>query len=304
MEDRGMAMGAVGYLVKPAEVPQLAKMIERLGRFAKASKNVLVIDGDPALVDDLNAIGIATKRASASEALTALERDAYACVVADLDATNGHRHDLLARLEEHLRAKHASARPALVIYTSRPLAREEAARLEQHAEAVVLKEGASTDRLIDEVRLFIRRLERGDARKPEARPVERTHEVKLGDRKVLIVDDDMRTVYALSAMLRARGADVVVAENGVAALGLLDAHPDVDAVLMDVMMPEMDGYEATRRIRAQERFTTLPIIALTAKAMKGDEQRCLDAGATEYLAKPIDAVALLSALHRLVPAAS
>ena len=122
-------------------------------------------------------------------------------------------------------------------------------------------------------------------------------DVRLEGKKVLVVEDDMRTAYALSATLRAKGAEVLVAETGAVALEVLAEHRDVRAVLMDVMMPEMDGYEATRRIRQEPSFEGLPIIALTAKAMKGDEARCLEAGATAYLPKPIDADALLALLH-------
>jgi CheY-like chemotaxis protein len=191
--------------------------------------------------------------------------------------------------------------PAAVVYTSRPLSRAEATRLESYAEAVVLKEGASTDRLLDEIRLFVRRLE-ADLPRRNGASSPRNVEMNLGGKKLLVVDDDMRTVYALSAMLRARGAEVLIAETGKVALEILDQHPDVDAVLMDAMMPVMDGYEATRRIRAQSKFTALPIIALTAKAMKGDQEKCLEAGASDYLTKPIDADALLSVLKSRVGA--
>jgi CheY-like chemotaxis protein len=124
--------------------------------------------------------------------------------------------------------------------------------------------------------------------------------VNLAGKKILIADDDMRTVYALSATLRAKGVEVLVADNGKAALRALDGRPDVEAVLMDIMMPEMDGFEAMRRIRRDVRFQSLPIIALTAKVMKGDPEKCLEAGATEYLAKPIDGDRLLAVLHGLL----
>jgi signal transduction histidine kinase/CheY-like chemotaxis protein len=298
MAERGLAMGAVGYLVKPADPPALARMIERLGRPSDVRNKVLVVDDKPTLADQLNTIGFATRHAeNANEAFKAMDEETFACAIVDLDVKGLDALGFLDRLEAR------SAPPALVVCTTRPLSGDEAARFDRYAEAVVLKEGASTDRLLDEIRLFVRRLERGGRPRADAAS-ERVTDVKLGDRKILVVDDDMRTVYALSAMLRARGASVLVADTGAVALRVLDENPDVKAVLMDVMMPEMDGYEATRRIRAQARFAALPIVALTAKAMKGDEQRCLEAGATEYLAKPIDNGALLSVLGRLVAAAA
>jgi len=204
-------------------------------------------------------------------------------------------------LLEQLQARKDFEMPAVVVYTGRALSQEEIRKLEGYADAVVLKDGSSAERLLNEVRLFVRRLQEGSQPRRSIVPRLST-DVRLDQRKILVVDDDMRTVYALSAALRAKGAEVIAAENGAIALKMLTEHPNVSAVLMDVMMPEMDGYEATRRIRAQPQFRDLPIVALTAKAMKGDDQKCFDAGATDYLTKPIDADRLLSVLKsRLFP---
>jgi CheY-like chemotaxis protein len=127
-------------------------------------------------------------------------------------------------------------------------------------------------------------------------PASHPADLQLGGHRVLLVDDDMRTVYALSATLRAKGVEVLTADTGITALAALNNRPDVEVVLMDIMMPEMDGYEAIRRIRQDTRFRTLPIIALTAKAMKGDREKCMEAGATDYLSKPIDPTRLIALL--------
>jgi CheY-like chemotaxis protein len=162
---------------------------------------------------------------------------------------------------------------------------------------VILKDGSSGERLLDEIRLFLRRVKQGGgSRRPNGGDVE-SSDARLAKRIVLLVDDDMRTVYALSAALRAKGVDVLVADTGKAALAVLAERPDVEAILMDIMMPEMDGYEAMRQIRREARFQALPIIALTAKAMKGDAERCIEAGATDYLPKPIDLGRLLTMLR-------
>ena len=163
----------------------------------------------------------------------------------------------------------------------------------------MLKEGRSTERLLEEIRMFIQHLKEGLSRRARAPlgPLRMNpSDIHLEKRKILIVDDDMRTIYALSALLRAKGADVSVADTGVAALEALEQCPDTEAVLMDVMLPEMDGYEAMRRIRGDARFARLPVIALTAKAMKGERERCLEAGASDYLSKPIEAERLMHLL--------
>jgi CheY-like chemotaxis protein len=189
-----------------------------------------------------------------------------------------------------------------VVYTGRALSKAEAKRLESYAEAVVLKEGPSAERLIDEVRLFARRFRDGIPSRRRLAALAHPNDVDLKGRKILVVDDDMRTVYALSAMLRGKGAEVVAADTGHAALEVLAAQPDVQLVLMDMMMPEMDGYEAMRRLRGEDRFRTLPVIALTAKAMKGDREQCLQAGANDYMSKPIDPDRLMAMLQEQLAA--
>jgi CheY-like chemotaxis protein len=198
-----------------------------------------------------------------------------------------------------MRERHGARLPAVVIYTARSLNKAETRALEAHVQAVVLKDGASNERLLEEVRLFSRRLRDGLAPRSATPPLH-PRDLNLSGKRVLIAEDDMRTAYALSATLRAKGIDVRVADTGKAALDHLSDHDDVQAVLMDMMMPEMDGYEAMRRIRSDRRFASLPIIALTAKAMKGDREKCLEAGATDYLPKPVDADRLLVLLNGLL----
>jgi CheY-like chemotaxis protein len=235
----------------------------------------------------------ARRVSNAREALEAVREERFSCMILDLSLPDMDGLDLLELVEETC----GPAMPSVVVYTARALSKAEAKRLEAYTEAIVVKEGPFTERLMNEVRLFARRLREGVA--PRRVPTQRPHpaDVRLEGKSILVVDDDMRTVYALSATLRAKGAVVRAADTGQAALDALAENPRVDAVLMDIMMPEMDGYEAMRRIRRNERFRELPIIALTAKAMKGDEDKCREAGASDYLPKPVDAEQLLALLH-------
>jgi CheY-like chemotaxis protein/signal transduction histidine kinase len=292
---RGLAMGAVGYVNKPVTREELVQVIHALVP-SGPRRRVLVVEnaaGADSLVTMLASENLqAHCVTSAHAALEAVNHERFGCMVLDLSLPDMDGLELL----ERMRASSGDNMPALLIYTARALSRAEARQLEAYADAIVLKEGGSTERLRDEIRLFARRLKGGAApRRPTPVAAQVVHKT-LGGRTILLVDDDMRTVYALSATLRAKGLRVITADTGLMAIELLEQNPDVDAVLMDIMMPEMDGYEAMRRIRQERRFAELPIVALTAKAMKGDRERCLDAGATDYLAKPIDADQLLSLL--------
>jgi CheY-like chemotaxis protein len=296
--DRGIAMGATGYLTKPASSQDLLQVVESLApKLSEQPCRILVVEDDvPAgdsLVKQLTAENLDARRVGTAQgALEAVDRERFGCLILDLSLPDMDGLDLLRSLRERCGAQ----MPAVVVYTGRALSKIEATRLESYAEAVVMKEGSSTERLVDEIRLFVRRLKEGVG--PRRAGVSKsTSDVRLEGRKVLVADDDMRTMYALSATLRAKGVNVFAADNGKAALEVLSQHPDIEAVLMDIMMPEMDGYEAMRRIRQDERFQALPIIALTAKAMKGDREKCLQVGASDYLPKPIDIDNLLSMLQ-------
>jgi CheY-like chemotaxis protein len=309
--ERGLALGAVGYLRKPVTRRDLVSVIEALVPSASArAARFLVVEDDAATADSVVRMLEAehlesTRVSSAEQALEALRRERFGCMILDLSLADMTGLDLLRALRD----EGVPDPPRVVVYTARSLSRAETMTIESYAEAVVLKDGASVERLLDEVRLFVRKVQHDSAApaRPRVEPAAGAPvpiaDARFRGRKVLLADDDMRTVYALSATLRAKGFEVVVADTGKAAVEALDRQPDVAAVLMDIMMPEMDGYEAMRRIRADGRFGALPIVALTAKAMKGDEERCVEAGATHYLPKPFDPDRLLTLLARcLAPA--
>jgi len=295
--ERGLSAGAVGYLTKPALRDDLVRVVESLVPRASARPcRVLVVELGPEaegwLPDQLQREGFEPQQVGTAEAaLEALSTEQFDCAILDPAHPELKGLDLLRVLEE--RGKRL---PSVVVYTQRALTKEEIQRLQTYAEAIVLKEGASSERLLDEVRLFARRLNEGRGAPPRASASGPASSVRLDAKRILIVEDDMRTAFALSATLRAKGAEVRMADTGRAGLELLHQEPGIDAVLMDIMMPEMDGFEAMRRIRQNPAFRTLPIIALTAKAMKGDDRRSMEAGATAYLPKPVDSDLLLQTL--------
>jgi CheY-like chemotaxis protein len=186
----------------------------------------------------------------------------------------------------------------VIVYTGKELTRREETRLRKYAKTIVVKDASSPERLLDETSLFLHRVEK---KLPEEkrRMLEQLHSAEevFRGKKVLIVDDDVRNVFALTNVLETQGMEVRYAENGLEGIEALKANPDVDLVLMDIMMPELDGYETTRRIRREERFSQLPIIALTAKAMKGDREKSIAAGASDYITKPVDTEQLLSLMR-------
>jgi CheY-like chemotaxis protein len=299
-KQKALSMGAIGFVTKPITSEQLDRVFSSIeAAVARTLKRLLIVEDDKAQAAALVAllqerdipITVAESGARAIELLSSGEFD---CIVLDLGLADMSGFDLL----EHVRSLDETKRVPIIIHTGRELSREETQRLQQYAESIIIKGAKSPERLLNEVTLFLHVME--SRLPPDKQRMIRTtleNEEILNGKKVLLVDDDMRNIFSLSSVLADKGMEIVEAENGKAALARLEEHPDIDIVLMDVMMPEMDGYEATRRIRQDPRFARLPIIALTAKAMKGDREACLKAGASDYLTKPVDLERLVSLLR-------
>jgi signal transduction histidine kinase/DNA-binding response OmpR family regulator/CHASE3 domain sensor protein len=292
-----LEMGAVGYARKPIERAQLAEAIKKLEtRFTRKLRRVLVVEDDPLLREStarlLSTDGVETVTAgTAAEALELVRSSTFDCMVLDLELPDRSGLELL---EEMARGEQYSF-PPVIVYTGRSLSHKQVHELEKLARSIIIKGARSPERLLDEVTLFLHQVE--SELPPERQRMlrdARDREAVFEGRRILIVEDDVRNVFALTAVLEPRGAEVAIARNGREALDHLAAHPGVDLVLMDIMMPEMDGLTAMRELRKDPRFAKLPIIALTAKAMTDDRERCLDAGASDYIAKPLDVDKLLS----------
>ena len=301
-EDKGhgMARGAFAFITKPVTPEGLDAAITRIKEYAAPRrKRLLVVEDNPAeqlsirelLGDDDIDVAIAT---TGSEALTAIQVEPYDCVVLDLRLPDMSGFDVLERLRD---TSELSDLP-IVVFTGKELSSEEDARLHELARSVVVKGVESPERLLDETALFLHRVI-ADLPPRKQNMLDRLHrsDDALVGKKVLVVDDDVRNIFALSSVLERRGMTVLTAGTGKAAIATLESVPDMSIVLMDIMMPEMDGYETMQVIRQNASFRRMPIIALTAKAMKGDREKCLEAGASEYLAKPVNTEQLLSTLR-------
>jgi len=226
-------------------------------------------------------------------ALDLLVAQHFDCMILDLNLPDMSGFELLSRLD----ADDRIPKCPVIVYTGKALSEEENRQLLQYADSVIVKGVKSPERLLDETALFLHRVV-ADMPEDKQRTIRRLHdrEAALSGKHILIVDDDARNAFALSRLLADKGLQVHIAPNGPKALEILNKTP-IDLVLMDIMLPDMDGYEVTRRIRAQARFHQLPILALTAKAMKGDREKCIAAGANDYLPKPVDADRLFSMLR-------
>jgi CheY-like chemotaxis protein len=227
-------------------------------------------------------------------ALEIYQQNHIDCVILDLGLPDMSGFDFINKLEK-IKGHNI---PPIIVYTGKELTKEENTELQKHAETIIIKGIKSEERLLDETALFLHRTI-SNLPKSKQITINNLHdkEAIFNHKKILLVDDDTRNVFALSQILSDHGMEIIKAENGIFALEALEAHSDIDLVLMDIMMPEMDGYETMRQIRSQKKFLNLPLIALTAKAMNNDKQKCIDAGANDYIAKPIDVERLLSLMR-------
>jgi signal transduction histidine kinase/CheY-like chemotaxis protein len=307
--ERAMSLGAVGYALKPVQRDQLMEVLKSLD--AKISQNlrrVLIVEDNEVQREavsnligshDVETVGAGT----AAECLKLLREQTFDCMVLDLSLPDASGFELLETISRD--AEHPF--PPVIVYTGRVLTREEEQRLRAYSKSIIIKGAKSPERLLDEVTLFLHQVvsELPDEQQKMIRKA-RNRDALLEGRRILIVEDDVRNVYALTNILEPRGALVEIARNGEEALQKLEQslnQPDdhIDLVLMDVMMPVMDGLTATRHIRKNSNWQKLPVIALTAKAMPDDQQRCIEAGANDYMAKPLDVEKLLSLVRVWMP---
>ncbi|MBC3362369.1 response regulator [Pseudomonas sp. SWRI154] len=307
VEDRveaAMHMGAIGYAVKPTTREELKDVFARLeAKLTQKVKRVLLVEDDDLqresitrLIGDddieITAVGLA------QQALELLRTNVYDCMIIDLKLPDMLGNDLLKRMS----SEEICSFPPVIVYTGRNLTRDEEAELRKYSRSIIIKGARSPERLLDEVTLFLHKVEsRLSHERQRMLQTARSRDKVFEGRKVLLVDDDVRNIFALTSALEAKGAVVVIGRNGYEAIERLNEVEDIDLVLMDVMMPEMDGFEATALIRKDPRWRKLPIIAVTAKAMKDDQERCLAAGSNDYLAKPIDLDRLFSLIRVWLP---
>jgi CheY-like chemotaxis protein len=298
---QGLKAGALAYLSKPVSKEALDDAFARIATFIEdIPKHLLVVEDDEAqrnaIVELIEHEDVEiTPVDSAERALQELDSDKhYDCVVLDLGLRDMSGFDFL----EKVKSDPAKADLPIIVYTGKELTQAEETKIRRYAETIIVKDVRSPERLLDETALFLHRVE---AKLPEQKRkmLEQLHDADavIAGKKILVVDDDVRNIFSLTSVLEDHGMNVRFAENGKEALRSLEEDGDVDAVLMDVMMPEMDGYETTRAIRELQQFKSLPIIALTAKAMKGDREKCIAAGASDYITKPVDTEQLLSLLR-------
>jgi CheY-like chemotaxis protein/signal transduction histidine kinase/HAMP domain-containing protein len=298
--ERALHQGAISYLNKPVSRERLLEEFTRIQQFlTRGKRSLLVVEDDKSQRDaiitligtsDVNIVAVETGQA----ALDALKASQFDCMVIDLSLPDISGFDLIDKIGDDAGLRNMP----IVVYTAKDLNRKEVTRLKRVAKTIVVKDARSPERLLDETALF---LHRAHAQMPEMqrRMLDEVHAAEggLAGRKVLIVDDDLRNIFALSSVLERQQMKVSFAENGRDGIEVLERDPSIEIVLMDIMMPEMDGYDTMRAIRSIPKFKSLPIITLTAKAMKGDRDKCIAAGASDYITKPVDVPQLLSLMR-------
>ena len=299
-QQRGLQLGAIAYLQKPISPEVLTQALTDMKSFIERQvKNLLVIEDDPlqarSIIElignhDVHSTAVGTGTA----ALLMLREQRFDCVVMDLGLPDMSGFELMEQIKQDTKI----SKLPIIVYTGKELTRQEETQLRRLAETIIIKDVRSPERLLDETALFLHRVQ-ANLPDPSRQVLEqlRSSDPVLANKKILIVDDDVRNIFALTSLLESHQMQVMFAENGTDGIQMLETNPDIDIVLMDVMMPQMDGYETTRAIRSLQQFQSLPIIALTAKAMQGDREKCIEAGSSDYITKPVDPEQLLSLLR-------
>jgi CheY-like chemotaxis protein len=298
--EQSLALGAISYLAEPLTRERLQYEFQRIqGYLGRGKRNLLVVEDNQTQRDSIvELIGSADVQiapvATGADALAAMKAKAFDCVVLDLSLPDMDGFEVLDAMtkDDDLRDV------PVVVYTAKDLTRQEITKLKRIGKTVVVKDARSPERLLNETSLL---LHRAQASMPEQQrrimDAMQAEDSGLAGRSVLIVDDDLRNIFALSSVLERHDMKVSFAENGRDGIEVLEKDPSIEIVLMDIMMPEMDGYDTMRAIRQIPRFKSLPIITLTAKAMKGDRDKCIAAGASDYITKPVDVAQLLSLMR-------
>ena len=304
-----LSLGAIGYLVKPVKREELSSALEAItSRLSASSRRVLIVEDDKVQREavgkllasgDVETVGVAT----AAECLERLKTETFDCMVLDLNLPDASGFSLLETLSQ----EGGYAFPPVIVYTGHDLSQADEQRLRRYSDSIIVKGARSPERLLDEVSLFLHQVVT-DLPPEQQSMIKKAHnrDAALEGRRILVVEDDVRNVYSITNILEPRGAIVEIARNGKEAIEALETSAKdeggaIDLVLMDVMMPVMDGLTATAEIRKDSRFKKLPIIALTAKAMPDDQARCIEAGANDYMAKPLDVDQLLSLVRVWMP---
>jgi CheY-like chemotaxis protein/signal transduction histidine kinase/CHASE3 domain sensor protein len=299
-QQRGLQLGAITYLQKPVSPEALTQVLTDIKGFIERQvRNLLIVEDDPVQAQSIieligNGDVQSTAVGTGAEALNILRSHHFDCMVMDLGLPDMSGFALIEQIKQEPRL----LKLPIIVYTGKELSRQEETQLRGLAETIIIKNVRSPERLLDETALFLHRVQ-ANLPPPKRQMLEQLHQNDpvLANRKILIVDDDLRNIFALTSFLESYQMQVLFAENGRDGIEILQTNFDINIVLMDIMMPEMDGYETTRAIRQQQQFRSLPIIALTAKAMPGDREKCIEAGASDYITKPVDTEQLLSLLR-------
>jgi signal transduction histidine kinase/DNA-binding response OmpR family regulator len=293
--------GAVDFINKPLAFEQMQEVFKKIEQvISKESKKVLIVEENPkharALAYFLETFEVGTAISnSIDQGIDALEREGVDCVILDMDIPDQRAYETL----EQVKKNPGMEQVPIIIFTGKSLSKTEEMRIKQYADSIVIKTAQSYQRILDEVSLFLHLIETQKEEKKQASKYKKLGDLGevLAQKKILVTDDDVRNIFSLTKALEQHQMKVITAVDGKEALRQLKENPDTSVVLMDIMMPEMDGYEAMQQIRKQKAFRDLPIIAVTAKAMSGDREKCIKAGASDYISKPVDIDQLLSLLR-------